>query len=158
HAGCICPISGLRPALDAARALRERIAAQGIACSSPGRGAEVFRWWHMALLSEAMLQALVDYTEAGGGSRGARAYCDPDGDGLPSARSVDCSPWRFRNEHEQLRSIKQVLRWQGDAFHIEHRPLRNREDPTSIFFEKDWAHFLAGSITDDGFRHRPLSS
>ena len=94
------------------------------------------------------------YTDAGGGSRGARAYCAPDGDCLPTALAVGCRPWCFRSERKQLRAVKQVLRWQDCGFHVEHRELQTREELTTIFFEKDWAHFLADSITDDDFRHQ----
>jgi succinate dehydrogenase / fumarate reductase, flavoprotein subunit len=96
HAGFICPVDEIAGARAAAGELRSRIWRAGIVAASPERAAEPFRWRHMALLSEAVLAALDVYTGADGGSRGARAYCDPSGTELPQAHRVDCSAFRFR--------------------------------------------------------------
>ena len=152
QAGYICPTAELPAALAAARYLRRQVWNQGIAVT-PEHAAEAFRWRHMALLSEAMLASLDAYVADGGGSRGARAYCSADGEHQPSARAVDCAPWRFRAESVRQRAGKLVLTWDGQRFTSEVRALRTREDLARISFEKDWWRFLAGSVYADGFSH-----
>ena len=151
HAGFICPVDKIADATAAAATLRSRVLAQGIA-ATPERSAEAFRWRHMALLSEAVLTALDAYVLDGGGSRGARAYCDAAGTKLPEARGVDCSAWRFREERPEQRHEKLTLRWDG-SFHVSRTALRGMEDPGRIFFEKNWAAYLTGALYGDDFGH-----
>ena len=151
HAGFICPIDDVAGATAAAIALRRRVLADGIAVT-PERSAEAFRWRHQALLAEAVLTALAAYVQSGGGSRGARAYCEAAGMKVPEAKSVDCSPWRFREEKPEQRREKLTLRWDG-SFHLTRTALRGMEDPAKIFFEKNWAPYLTGAVYDDGFAH-----
>lgn len=150
HAGFICPVDEVAGAKAAAVALRSRVLASGIAVT-PERSAEAFRWRHQALLSEAVLTALDAYVQAGGGSRGARAYCDPSGTKVPEAKSIDCAAWRFREERPEQRREKLTLRWDG-AFSLSRTPLRGMEDPAKIFFEKNWAPYLTGAVYGD-FTH-----
>jgi succinate dehydrogenase/fumarate reductase flavoprotein subunit len=151
HAGFICPVGEVAGAKAAAVALRGRIFAGGIA-TTPERSAEAFRWRHQALLSEAVLTALDAYVQSGGGSRGARAYCDPSGTKVPEAKSVDCVAWRFREEQAAHRREKLTLRWNG-SFSLSRTPLRGMEDPARIFFEKNWAPYLTGAVYGDHFAH-----
>ena len=154
HAGFICPVEGIAPALAEARSLRQRVFTDGVSVTSPERSAEAFRWRHMALLSESMLLALDTYVTRGGGSRGARAYCATDGTRQPAARTGDTTTWRFREEKPQHREEKLVVRWDGSDITVETRPLRGREDLDGIFFEKDWGHSLSGTVYGDDFHHR----
>lgn len=151
HAGFICPVGEVAAARAAAVALRSRVLASGIAVT-PERSAEAFRWRHQALLSEAVLTALDAYVVSGGGSRGARAYCDPTGTKVPEAQAVDCAAWRFREEKPEQRREKLTLRWNG-AFSLSRTPLRGMEDPARIFFEKNWAPYLTGAVYGDQFSH-----
>jgi succinate dehydrogenase / fumarate reductase flavoprotein subunit len=151
-AGYICPLGEVAGAKDAAVRLRERLYAGGIAATSAERSAEPFRWRHMALLSEAVLTALDSYIVAGGGSRGARAYCDATGAQVPEAKAVDCAAYRFRAERPEQRREKLVLTWRG-GFAIDRRALRSMEDPARIFFEKNWAAYLTDAVYGDGFAH-----
>lgn len=153
QAGFICPVGEVAGACDAARGLRARIWRDGIAVSSPERSAEPFRWRHLALLSEAVLSALDTYVAAGGGSRGARAYCDPAGLDVPQAHRVDCASFRFRRERPEQRREKLALRWDGSALAVAAQPLRGMEPPGRIFFEKNWAPYLTGAVYGDGFTH-----
>lgn len=153
HAGFICPVGEVAGAAAAARTLRAQVLADGFRISSPERSAEPFRWRHMALLSEAVLATLDSYVASGGGSRGARAYCDPAGAKLPDARSVDCSAWRFRDERPEQRAEKLTVRWDGSALQVGREGLRPIEDTGRIFFEKNWTPFLTGQVYADGFRH-----
>ncbi len=157
HAGFICPVDGIAPALAAARTLRQRVFTDGVAITSPERSAEAFRWRHLALLSEAMLLALDTYVARGGGSRGARAYCAGDGTRQPTARTVDTAAWRFREERPEHREEKLVVTWVSPSLGIQTRHLRQREDLDTIFFEKDWAHFLGGTVYADEFRHHAVA-
>jgi succinate dehydrogenase/fumarate reductase flavoprotein subunit len=153
HAGYICPVAEITGARAAASALRVRLWRDGVAAGSPERAAEPFRWRHMALLSEAVLTALDAYVAAGGGSRGARAYCDAQGSAVPSARAVDCAAYRFRAERPEHRREKLVVAWDGSALALSRRELRAMEDPARIFFEKNWAPYLTGAVYGDGFAH-----
>ncbi len=151
QAGYICPVAEVAGARAAATALRQRVLADGIAVT-PERSAEAFRWRHQALLAEAVLTALDGYVQAGGGSRGARAYCDPAGTKVPEAVAVDCAGYRFREERPEQRREKLTLRWDG-SFTVARTALRDMEDPDRIFFEKNWAPYLTGAVYGDGFVH-----
>ncbi len=151
HAGFICPVAEVPSALAAARALRVRVIRDGISVT-PERSAEAFRWRHQALLSEAVLTALDSYLVSGGGSRGARAYCDAAGTKMPEAVSVDCSAYRFREERPEQRRQKLTVTWR-DGFAVSSTDLRGMEDPARIFFEKNWAPYLTGTVYRDGFVH-----
>jgi succinate dehydrogenase/fumarate reductase flavoprotein subunit len=153
QAGFICPVAELPAALAAATSLRQRISTEGFASPTAERAAEPFRWRHLALLSEAVLHSLCQHVEAGGGSRGARAYCAADGAQVPNARAIDCSPWRFRAERPEQRGERLVLRWGGDRFLMDHRALRGLEDTGRIVFEKNWSASLSGAIHAGDFRH-----
>ena len=153
YAGFLCHADAVPAALTAARALRQRVAQQGFSISSPSRSAEVFRWRQMALTSEAVLTALDHYVADGGGSRGARAYCTPDGIDVPQARAKDLSAFRFRREKISHREHKLSVRLVADACVVEATPLRSLDDLGRIFFEKNWGHFLTGAIHAPGFTH-----
>ncbi|MFW5829168.1 MAG: oxidoreductase, partial [Planctomycetota bacterium] len=154
HAGFICQVAELPAARDAARSLRRRIWQQGVHCRRPSQWAEAFRWRHLALLSEAVLDALVHYAGSGGGSRGARAYCTSDGDQVPQAHDGPLAAYRFRREDPAHRSHKLQLQWQGDGFHISEQPVRAHEDLAAIVFERDWQAYLTDAIHDPDFQHR----
>lgn len=154
HAGFLCQVEAVPAALAAATRLRQRIATNGLTVSTPARIAEVFRWQHMALTSEAVLLALDHYIRLGGGSRGARAYCASDGEALPCARLRDVSAFRFRRENPAHRAHKLSVRLNAGELTVRVTPLRAREDLDRIFFEKNWGHFLTGAIHAPGFTHR----
>ena len=80
HAGFVCTADGVTRALEGARALNARIRAEGVRVARPAEAAKAAQWRQMAFCSEAVLTALDAYIGAGGGSRGARALCDPEGD------------------------------------------------------------------------------
>ena len=153
HAGFLCHTSDVAGALTAAKSLRQRIATQGFTISSPARSAEVFRWLHMALASEAVLTALDHYIADGGGSRGARAYCSVDGVDVPQARARNLSAFRFRREKPEHREHKLSVRVVDDTCVVTLTPLRHLEDVGRIFFEKNWSNFLTGAIHAPGFTH-----
>ena len=96
HAGFICSAEGVRAALSDARDLNARIRARGVRVGRADQAARALQWRQMALVSEAVLTALDAYLSEGGGSRGARAICDPGGVGRSdhpagAARSLSIS-------------------------------------------------------------------
>ncbi|MDE2452472.1 MAG: FAD-binding protein [Burkholderiales bacterium] len=149
HAGMICRAADVRSALAAARALNESIRKQGIAASGKASDpALALQWRHTALASEAVLAALDFYLARGGGSRGARAICDPGGDQVPRARSGPLEDYRFRSEREQDRAQQILVRMEGKGIAITTRPLRRLECRERAFFERNWPDFLTGAIYD----------
>ena len=153
HAGFLCHVAEVPTALAAARQLSQRITTHGFTVSSPARVAEVFRWRHMALTSEAVLLALDHYVSEGGGSRGARAYCAADGVDIPQSRTRDLSAFRFRREKPEHRECKLTVRLVDDQLTVSATPLRPLDDLGRIFFEKNWGNYLTGTIHTPGFSH-----
>ena len=146
RAGLFCTPSGVAGALTEARALNAEIRGQGIA---PGRAAElgrVVQWQQMALVSEAVLTALDFYIGRGGGSRGARAICDPAGGRVPEGRSGPLDAYRFREESAGDRDEQITLSLSGDAFAVTTRPNRRLDEHRRAFFERDWPDWLTGAI------------
>ena len=102
----------------------------------------------MALVSEAVLTALDHYVENGGGSRGARAICDPDGEALPMARTGPLSNCRFRLEKESDKHQQIMVTYTSATFVISTRENRRLDENEKAFFERDWPAWLTGSIYD----------
>ncbi|RME70985.1 MAG: FAD-binding protein, partial [Verrucomicrobia bacterium] len=142
YAGIICTAEGVRSALEAARALRRKVAEKGIRVSSPVMVVRAFRWKQMAAVSEAVLAALDDYIAHGGGSRGARAICSPKGGWCPQAREVDLSAFRFIEERPEDRDEKLVVWPRGEGFVVERVKVDRTPEVHRQFFEKAWGDFL----------------
>ncbi len=102
----------------------------------------------MAIVSEAVLAALAFYVERGGGSRGARTVCSPDGSQVPLARTGPLTEFRFRSERLEDRAEQILVRLEGDHFTCGRRPVRRRDRSQRPFFERDWPDFLTGAIFD----------
>ncbi|MBX4893707.1 FAD-dependent oxidoreductase [Rhizobium bangladeshense] len=147
-AGIICDQGSVRQALIEARELNTQIRANGLAY---GRAAEAVRgvqWRHMALASEAVLGALDFFIARGGGSRGARAVCDAEGEFLPLASAGPLEDYRFRSESEAHRKEQIVVLLEGDEIRVSTRPNRNLDESVRSFFERDWPAWLTGRIYD----------
>jgi succinate dehydrogenase/fumarate reductase flavoprotein subunit len=154
RAGCFVDCPAVPAALTAARTLRQRVLGGELGIQRPTQLVDIFRWRHLALLSEAVLTALDHYIAHGGGSRGARAYCAPDGEVVfATAAEGPLEQFRYRKERPEHRRSKLVLTWDGTAFSITDTPLRELEDLDRIFFEKNWAPYLTDAIHARGFRH-----
>ena len=95
-----------------------------------------------------MLAALAFYISRGGGSRGARAICAPDGDRVPETRVGALEDVRFVSERAEDRSEQIHVRFNGGAFVCDARPIRRRDRDDKPFFERDWPAFLTGAIHD----------
>jgi succinate dehydrogenase/fumarate reductase flavoprotein subunit len=145
-AGLICDARDVGEALGAAHALNARIRTEGIACSRAHEAARAIQWRHMAFASEAVLTALDYYIRAGGGSRGARAICDPNGELTPMAQGGPLTEFRFLAERAHDRETRIFVRYANAGFCCETRSIRRRKRDDSAFFERDWPHFLTGAI------------
>ncbi len=153
HAGFVCHVDDIGPALEEAKTLNRNIASRGVHIASESGIPAYFNWLHTALTSEAVLTALDHYTRQGGGSRGARALCTPEGTVVPKASNTDLAAYRFIEEREADRATKIVLQYDAGTFDIQKRELRDMEDPQQIFFEKNWPDYLSGNIYQDSYKH-----
>ncbi len=141
-AGIICTRDDVKSALADAGALRRDVAANGIKVSAPSMVVNAFRWRQMAWVSEAVLAALDQYIDNGGGSRGARAICSGDGTQCPEALGEDLSRFRFVEEQPADRNEKLVVRREGDGIVIRSQPVDLTPEVEREFFEKGWGPFL----------------
>ena len=66
--------------------------------------------------SEAVLAALDVYIQEGGGSRGARAICDPTGELAPLTQDGALSEFRFLPERKQDRENRIFVRYEDGRF------------------------------------------
>ncbi|MCM2475490.1 FAD-binding protein [Rhizobium sp. CG5] len=147
-AGLICDAQTVSEALAEARQLVANIKANGIGYGRPAEAARALQWRHMALASEAVLAALDVYISSGGGSRGARAICDPDGEDVPVTRDGTLEAFRFRREKAEHKSEQIVVRSEGEALILRTCPIRTFDESTKSFFERDWPDWLTGRIYD----------
>ena len=145
-AGFICRREDVREALAGARALNARIKTEGVACSRPYEAARAVQWRQMAIASEAVLTALDFYIRGGGGSRGARAICDPAGELTPMTQEGPLTQFSFLPERALDRENRIFVRYENGVFSCEVRPICRRARDDRAFFERDWPRFLSGAI------------
>ncbi len=148
-AGFICTAESVAEALVAARALNARIRVNGVASGRGYEAARAIQWRQMAIASEAVLTALDHYIRSGGGSRGARAICDPGGELTPMTPDGPLTEFRFLAERACDREARVFVRYENGRFFCDARPTRRRHRDHSAFFERDWPHFLNGAIYSD---------
>jgi succinate dehydrogenase / fumarate reductase, flavoprotein subunit len=146
HAGIVCNERDVQKALSDARALNDSIGRRGIAYRGPYEAARALQWRQTALLSEAVLETLAFYIERGGGSRGARAVCGPEGERSPVARTGPLDGFRLLAERAEDRAEQILIRFEEGRFVIRTRALRARDRGRRPFFERDWPDFLTGAI------------
>jgi succinate dehydrogenase/fumarate reductase flavoprotein subunit len=152
HAGVLCNAVDVKAALASARALNEAIRQQGIAYSGAPDALRALQWRQTALLSEAVLTALAFYIARGGGSRGARAICAPDGDRVPETRVGALQDVRFLAERPEDRVEQIHVRLDAGEIVCSASPIRRRDRDDNPFFERDWPDFLTGAIYDGAAR------
>jgi succinate dehydrogenase/fumarate reductase flavoprotein subunit len=150
HAGIICRPGGVKTSFAAAHTLNDSIRNRGIAFDGAYGAARALQWQQMAVVSEAVLAALAFYVDRGGGSRGARAVCDPQGDQTPLVSRGPLEEFRFKSERIEDRAEQIHIRFEAGAFVCETRPVRRHDRSRVAFFERDWPDFLMGSIHDPG--------
>ncbi len=150
HAGILCTPTAVRQALAEARVLTAAIRAEGIAPDRPAELPRLVQWQQMALASEAVLAALDFYIAQGGGSRGARAICDPAGAGLPQARTGSLEAYRFREESAASQGEQIHVRLEDGALALRVRPNRRFDEAAKSFFERDWPAWLTSAIHSAG--------
>lgn len=148
HAGILCTPQDVASALQSACALNGDIRSQGISYMRSGEIARVLQWQQMALASEAVLAALHHYISHGGGSRGARAICDPDGEATPMAKTGPLTDVRFRKERAMDQGEQILVRLVAGEMQIATRPNRRFDETAKPFFERDWPAWLTGAVFD----------
>lgn len=148
NAGILCNAQDVAQAREKASELNRKIAKTGINVSRASEAGRVIQWHQMALASEAVLTALDDYILSGGGSRGARAICDPYGASLPRARSGSLSHVRFRPERDEDMHSQILVRFDGQKMVTRTRANRRHDSEAASFFERDWPAWLTGAIYD----------
>jgi succinate dehydrogenase/fumarate reductase flavoprotein subunit len=149
-AGFICSAKGVRKALEEARRLNDDIRSRGLRLDRADQAERCVQWRQMAFASEAVLTALDAYLSRGGGSRGARAICDPDGSDVPVTRAGPLEAFRFRAERKQDRPEKIAIRFENGAFTCSFPRIRQHDHAQAAYFERDWAEFLTGAIYASG--------
>ena len=147
-AGIFCTANAVAQGLQDARALSAKVARHGVRATRGAEVARVLQWQQMACASEAVLAALDHYIRHGGGSRGARAICDPAGEALPMARSGPLQEYRFRTENPADRQQQLVVRLQAGGIQVSSRPVRILDEAAKPFFERDWPDWLTGAVYD----------
>lgn len=147
-AGVLCLPKDVCVARCDARLLNDQIRANGISFSRPSEVVRVLQWQQMALASEAVLTALDHYIASGGGSRGARAICDPAGDSLPLSAKGSLDEIRFRSENEKHKNEQLIVHMNNETLIVEARPIRHFDEANKAFFERDWPAWLTGGIFD----------
>lgn len=152
RAGLICTPAGVKEARQEAERLVHQLATYGISCQRPAEAARALQWRHMALASQAVLAALDFYISRGGGSRGARAICDPQGQDVPITRNGALEEMRFRRERPEDRNEQIILSLKDGAFALRTRPNRVFNETEKSFFERDWPDWLSGRIYDSASR------
>lgn len=150
HAGLLCRVSEISAAYSQAQGLNDAIRSQGIALD--GKAFDVvhaLQWRHNALASEAILAALDFYVNRGGGSRGARAICDRDGDQVPMTRNGPLEDYRFISERAQDREEQIRVKIVGSRCVTSTSELHMFEIQERPFFERNWPDYLTGTIYRD---------
>jgi succinate dehydrogenase/fumarate reductase flavoprotein subunit len=148
HAGILCSANNVGKARQDAASLNSVIRENGISFSRDSEVARVMQWQQMALASEAVLAALDFYISNAGGSRGARAICDPEGASLPKARTGPLPDVRFRPERDVDKETQIVVRLVDRAISITTRSNRTFDADAKSVFERDWPAWLTGDIFD----------
>lgn len=146
RAGPIVDPEGVADALDGAGDLVRSIEADGMAVTRPSEAVRALQWRQMALASEAVLAALHHYIVGGGGSRGARAVCDPDGEDVPMTPEGPLEAFRFRREKPEHKQEQIVVARKDGLLSIRTRPNRRYDETARSFFERDWPDWLTGRI------------
>ncbi|KMK68444.1 FAD-binding protein [Puniceibacterium sp. IMCC21224] len=145
-AGILCRPKDVAQAHGDATALNAKIRANGIALGRASEATRALQWQQMALASEAVLGALDVYVQNGGGSRGARAICDPGGGSLPQAVGGPLEEYRFRTERPEHQSEQIVVRLERGSLTYAIRQNRALDATARTFFERDWPDWLTGQI------------
>ena len=149
-AGMICRPDEIKSALQEAKRLTKRIQTEGVTFDATTFGVtHALQWRQNALASEAILTALDFYVANGGGSRGARVICDQAGDKVPETVNGPLEEFRFRMEQVKDKDEQIVIKWVGDESIVTIKPPRAFLQTERPFFERNWPHYLMGSIYQD---------
>ncbi len=147
-AGIICNLTDVTLAYGDAQRLNAQIRSKGIVPGKPAQIMRALQRQQMALVSEAVLGALHYFLSNGGGSRGARAVCDPTGESVPQTALGLLEDYRFRNEQKKDKGHQITVRMVDGNLQFATRPNRSFDPSAKPFFERDWADWLNGTIFD----------
>lgn len=145
-AGIICDATNVGRALAEAENLYTEIREKGLAYERAAEAGRALQWRQMAAASQAVLAALDFFIADGGGSRGARAICEPNGQSVPQSKSGPLEQFRFRNEQADHRNEQIVVRLVNDGILVSTRKNRDFDETARAFFERDWPDWLTGRI------------
>jgi succinate dehydrogenase / fumarate reductase, flavoprotein subunit len=149
-AGMICNADDIKTALKEAKNLNNALTECGVTYDDTSFGVtHALQWAQNALASEAILTALDYYVSNGGGSRGARVICDATGDSVPETVKGWLEEFRFRAEQAKDKEEQIVVKWTGREFVVSIKPARAFLQAERPFFERNWPHYLMGSIYRD---------
>lgn len=146
QAGVLCFANDVHDAYLDAKSLNTQIREKGIGATRESEIVRVLQWQQMALASEAVLAALDHYISDGGGSRGARAICDPDGDCLPQSAHGPLEDIRFRSEKDEQKNEQLIVCMVEHEMVVSSQPIRRIDENKKSFFERDWPAWLTGEI------------
>ncbi len=145
HAANIRRPDGVREAVSQAKALRQRLAENGVRLHEKKDFLKALQIYQMALTSEAYLTAIQAFIERGGGSRGSYLIIDKKNGILPHPMLGD--EWRFLPENVELRSEILEVFWDSEREEFKTRITAVKPIPEEQFwFENTWEDFRTGKI------------
>jgi succinate dehydrogenase/fumarate reductase flavoprotein subunit len=150
YAGHIRRLSSARKTAEEMRSLYRSVLANGLSVSSGRDLVQAIRAQHLALAAVAFLESVVEYLEAGGGSRGSfMALTDGGNEIHPSLVDPDTGqPYLFVQENERLRetiaeiSLADLETATFSTRRVPIRPVPERNEP----FELAWTAYRTGEV------------
>ena len=150
YGGHIRQLDLCRSAAEKARNLHKKLRAGGMKIEQRSDLIGAIRAEHLSLTQLAFLEAIVEYIESGGGSRGSFMVLREDGD-VVHPDLVDPStdrPYAFVPENEELRQtiaeveIDSIDNGTFSLKRVSVRPIPARDDP----FEVAWTAYRTGEV------------
>lgn len=132
-------MEGVKEALEENRAQQERVEALGIQASSDLK--HLYRIRDLLVSQQMYLEAIADYIQKGGTSRGSYLICDPKGQ-----KPLECLPeeFRFSLEDKGLSGQIQEIVYENGHCQCFWRPVRPIPEEDS-WFEMVWRNWREGA-------------
>ncbi|WP_367569217.1 FAD-binding protein [Lacrimispora sp.] len=128
--------SGMEQLLERVKERREGLGSNGRAASY-GQLQQAFRLRDMLLCQQVYLEAMLDYLDKGGGSRGSALYTDPEGL-RPYAELPD--EFIYKLDNGSMGDKVQEVCWNGSKCEFSWREVRAVPEDDD-FFENVWREF-----------------
>lgn len=132
HAGAVRSEESLRTLLTLIDARME----QPVHVSAPEELRWLYRMREMLVCQRVYVQAMLDYLEHGGKSRGSAMYLDPAGEGVPAM----AAEYRFRLDGDEHADLVQELAWTGSECQVTWRTVRPMPE-VDASFERVWKKY-----------------